>query len=104
MALVPALTMTVGGGAAELSIIYNDANNKIQSVDWSLAAGHVARIVIWDNDIDPNNPIYDQTYGQGSGAQSIPGNYYMVEVTEYGDTFLDLPPNIRFNINVETIG
>lgn len=105
MANQKAVSMTVGGSVLEIVIWYNDANMRIGNVEWNIPdPGYAVRVLVWDSNVSPTVPIIDETLGQGSGAQTISGNYWMVEVTdpEFGPE-LRLPPNITYTFKVRTI-
>jgi hypothetical protein len=91
-----------GAPGVEVSINYNDSNRRVTSADWTIAQGGVvARIRVWNS----GALLYDRTVaGPATGSQTVPGNVRLVEVTEGGETFLDLPPEITYQINLETIG
>lgn len=94
------MTMSVPG--VEVWVNYNAANRRITTVEWTLPVSWVvARVRLWNNGV----LFYDRTVaGPASGAENVPGNHQVVQVTEGGDTFWDLPPYITWNINIETIG
>jgi hypothetical protein len=100
-----AISFSIGIDDAEIWIEYNPNNNNIQQVQWDIPAGIVVRARVWDlTRPESEQLVLDRTEGQGSGAINIPGNYRMVEVTEDGQTFMDLPPNIQYTFNMQTIG
>jgi hypothetical protein len=102
--MAKAISMTISVPGAELWINYLEGNKRITSVEWTLPAGVVARCRIWDVNIDPVNPIYDQTHGgPETGSQNVPGNYRVVEDPE-APGFYNLPSNLLYTINMETIG
>ena len=100
MAKIFAMTMGVPG--VEVSVNYNAVNLRVTTVDWAIPqSGIVARVRIWDAGIS----IYDRTIGgPASGTENVPGNIRVVEVNEGGETFFDLPANITWSINIQTIG
>ena len=58
-----------------------------------------------DTKSNSGNLVVDRTIGgPATGAESIPGQVRMVQVIEDGETFLDLPPNITYALNIESIG
>ena len=85
-----------------ISVNYNAANLRVTAVDWTIPqSGIVARVRIWD----AGASVYDRTIaGPASGTENVPGNIRVVEVVIYGQTFFDLPANITWHINIETIG
>jgi len=95
-------SMTMGIPGVEISLSYNINNLRITTVDWSLPqSGIVARVRIWDT----GSLVYDKTVGgPETGSETIAGNYRVREVTEGNETFFDLPANITYSINVQTIG
>jgi hypothetical protein len=104
MANQKAVSMTIGIPGVEIIVWYNDANNRIGNIEWSIVPSGVAcRIRIWDTNISSTDPVIDRTEGQGSGAETIPGNYQMVEETDEIGTHLMLPPNIEWTFNIRTI-
>lgn len=103
MAKAVAFSLSLPGiSGVEISINYNTANLRITTVDWNLPqSGVVARAKIWNN----GTLVYDRTFaGPASGTENVPGNFRMVEVTEDNQTFLDLPPEITYQVTMETIG
>ena len=100
MAKIFAMTMGVPG--VEVSVNYNAVNLRVTTVDWAIPqSGIVARVRIWDAGIS----IYDRTIGgPASGTENVPGNIRVVEVNEGGEIFFDLPANITWSINIQTIG
>ena len=100
MAKIFAMTMGVPG--VEISVNYNAVNLRVTTVDWAIPqSGIVARVRIWDAGIS----IYDRTIGgPASGTENVPGNIRVVEVNEGGEIFFDLPANITWSINIQTIG
>lgn len=106
MANQKAVSMTIGISDVEILIWYNDTNNRIGALEWNIPEpGVVIRARIWDSNISTTDPVIDRTEGQGTGAENIPGNYRMVEITDpFGETYLDLPPNISNHFNIESIG
>lgn len=102
MAKAAVMTLSVEG--AEVSINYNEANRRITTVDWVLPTNVAARVRIWNIDIDPVVPIYENSYGAGAGSENVPGNYRVQLYTDEGGSYYDLPPNIQFIINMQTIG
>ena len=104
MANQKAVSMTIGVPGVEVMIWYNDVNLKIGAVEWNIPVPGIAvRARVWDTNISATEPVLDRTEGQGTGAENVPGNYRMVEVTEGPDTFLDLPPNILYSFQLRTI-
>ena len=81
-------------------IEYNANNRRIQRVEWTIPAGVEVRARVWDS----GQLVIDRTEGQGSGSINIAGNYRMVEVSEGGQTYLDLTPSITYTFNMQTIG
>lgn len=105
MANAKAASMTIGIPGAEITIWYNDDNNRIGNVEWTvMPPGVVCRVRVWDTNVSEVDPVIDRTEGQGTGAESIPGNYRMVEITDEFGTYLSLPPNIRYKFNMESVG
>lgn len=100
MANQKAVSMTVGDGLCEIMIWYNDVNNRIGNIEWNMATGFAGRVQIWDT----GNLIYDQVYGSGQGAETVPGNYRMVQQSdpEFG-TWMALPPELSWQFNIRTI-
>jgi len=94
--------MILGPPGLEIAIEYNEANRRVTQASWVLAAGYTAWVKIWQN----LSLVYERTIvGPVTGAENIPGNLRVVETTNYaGETYLDLPPEITYQINVETIG
>jgi len=92
----------MGVPGVEISVNYNAVNLRVTTVDWAIPqSGIVARVRIWD----AGALVYDRTIaGPVTGAENVPGNYRVVEVTEGGETFYDLPANITWSINIQTIG
>lgn len=86
----------------EISINYNAGNLRVTTVEWAIPlSGIVLRARIWNNDA----LIYDRTQGgPANGVENVPGNLRVQQYTEDGITFYDLPPNITYSINLETIG
>lgn len=104
MADLKAVSMGVGVPGVEIAIWYNEVNDKIGAVTWEIAEPGIAcRVRIWDTNVSEVTPVIDRTEGQGSGAESILGNYRMVEVTEGGETFMDLPPNIVYKFEIRSL-
>lgn len=97
--MAKAATMTIGVDGVEIAIEYNAVNNRVTQVSWTLPNGYAGRARVWNS----GNLVLDRTL-TGSGAESVPGNLRMVEVTEGGQTYLDLPANITWQLNIESIG
>lgn len=97
--------MTALNGEVEIVIWYNDVNLRIGNLEWNVVpAGVAVRCRIWDTNVSTETPVIDRTEGQGSGSETIPGNYRMVEVVDPEEgPYLDLPPNIRFTFQARTI-
>ena len=102
MAIIDGDMMPLGDGSSFVKFRINDANHRLHSVEWSLAAGHTARVRVWNSD----NLVYDQAYGgPASGTESVPGNVTMVWSDDgSGSFFWDFPPEITYSFNVEKIG
>lgn len=100
MAKVLSMQMHIPG--VEIWINYNTSNLRITTVEWTLPqSGVVARVKIWNS----GNLVLDRTIaGPASGTESVPGNLRVRQVTEDEQTFYDLPANITYQINIETIG
>lgn len=100
--MAKAVAMSIGVPGMEVSINYNTSNQRITSADWAIpSSGIVARVRVWWSGV----LVYDRTIaGPSSGTENIPGNHKVVEVIEDGQTFYDLPPEMTYNINIETIG
>ena len=100
MAKIFAMTMGVPG--VEISVNYNTQNLRVTTVDWAIPqSGIVARVRIRD----AGALIYDRTIaGPASGTENVPGNIRVVQVDEGGEVFFDLPANITWSINIQTIG
>ena len=98
--MAKAVSFTTGIDGFELWIEYNAGNLRIQSVNWTVPDGVQVNAKVWDGGL----LVIDRTEGPGNDSENVPGNYQMVEVTENGDTFLDLPSNItfRFGMNVDS--
>ena len=94
------MSMSIPG--VEVWINYNVVNRRIQTVEWTLPqSGVVARVRLWNNGVQ----FYDRSIGgPASGTENVPGNWTMVQVIEGGETFWDLPPEITWSINIQTIG
>jgi hypothetical protein len=98
-------SMTINVPGVEVIIWYNDVNLRIGTVEWIIPEpGIAAHVQIWDSNVDPEVPVIDRTVGQGSGAELIPGNYRLVEVEDDYGTYLSLPDNITYRINIQTLG
>jgi hypothetical protein len=95
-------SMGMSEQGVEISVNYNAANLRVTTVDWTIPqSGIVARVRIWDAGIS----VYDRTIGgPASGTENVPGNIRVVQVNEGGEVFFDLPANITWSINIETIG
>lgn len=100
------MSMTIGVPGIEIMIWYNDVNLRVGAVEWTLPEpGIVARVQIWDSNVDPDVPVIDRTLGQGNGAETIPGNYRLVEIEDPDlGNYLWLPENITFRFNIQTLG
>lgn len=100
--MAKAFSMTIQIEGAELWINYLESNLRITSVEWTLPAGVVARCRIWNIDIDPVNPIYDESHGgPSSGSENVPGQHRMVWNDE---GFYELPAYLLYSIQMQTIG
>ena len=89
--------MTIGKTGVEIAIEYNEVNHRVTQLSWSLVAGHTSRCRIWNS----GNLVVDRTaIGPNTGAESVPGQVRMVEVTMNGSTYWDLPPNITWILNI----
>ena len=100
--MAKAISMSMSIPGVEVWINYNAANRRIPTVEWTLPQpGIVARARIWNS----GALIYDRTIaGPASGTENIPGNHTMVQKVEFGETILDLPDYITWQMNIETIG
>ena len=106
MANQKAISVTIGIPDVEVMIWYNDVNLKIGTVEWNMPIpGVVAWVRIWDSNVSATEPVIDRTVGQGTGSESVPGNYRMVERSEpeLGLTWYELPENITYTVNIRTI-
>ena len=102
------IRMTTGIDGVEVAIWYNDINLRIGAVTWNIPEpGLACRLRVWDSNISDETPVVDRTEGQGSGSESVPGNYQVVEVSETIDgepvTWFDLPSNLSYIFSVRTI-
>ena len=107
MANQKAASMTIGIPGVEVIIWYNDANKRIGALEWAIPqSGIVVRARVWNTDVSLTEPVLDRTEGgPASGAENVPGNYQMVEVLdEEGQTNIELPPNIKYQFNIQTVG
>ena len=100
--MAKALSMKMNIPGVEIWINYNAANRRIQTVAWTLPqSGVVARVQLWN----VGTLFYDRSLaGPASGTENVPGSWQMRQVTEDGQTFWDLPAEITWRINIETIG
>lgn len=97
-------SMTISVPGVEVCIWYNDVNLRITEVEWMIPEpGIVAWVRVWDSNVSPTIPVIDRTVGQGNGAENIPGNYRVVEVTDEFGTSYELPENITYSINIRTM-
>jgi hypothetical protein len=97
-----AVSCTIGVDGCEVWIEYHAGNKRIQSVFWEIPANVLLWARVWDYNQAPGQElIFDQTDIQGSGSMNIPGNYRMIEVTENGVTYDDLPPHIQYVFNMQ---
>ena len=101
--MAKSISMTMGIPGVELWVNYLDSNLRITTVEWTLPqTGIVARMRLWNAGV----LFYDRTVaGPASGAETVPGNHRMVEVTEdpWG-THLVLPSYITYSFTIQTIG
>ena len=96
--MAKAIEMTIGIPDVSLWIEYQESNNRILNVQWTIPQPGIAiRARVWDSGV----LVIDRTEGQGSGSMNIPGNYRMVEVTDSSGTYMDLPPNITYGFNMQ---
>lgn len=84
------------GGVGNISIEYNDANNRIGNISFVVPAGVSYHVQIRDQ----GSLIYDQTYPIGSYSESIPGNYRVVIVDDEGIDHPVLPPELSHYVAV----
>ncbi len=100
--MAKALSMTMSIPGVEIWINYNAANRRIQTVEWTIPqSGVVARVRLFN----VGALFYDRSLaGPASDTENVPGNWQMREVTEDGQTFLDLPAEITYQINIQTLG
>ena len=100
--MAKAVSLTTGEPGLEVWLEYSAGNRRIQSVQWTIpATGIVVRARVWRD----GNLVFDRTVaGPASGAETVPGNIQLVEVTDAAGTYLDLPPNISYQFNVESVG
>jgi hypothetical protein len=90
-----------GLSGVEITINYNANNHRLTSVDWIIPA----RVIVTAWVRRAGVLIYSDTItGPASGSAGIPGNIAMVQTIEAGETFWDLPPDITYAFNMETIG
>lgn len=94
--------MTVGTEAGlSVQIEYNEGNRRITQVSWEVLGGYAVRARIWQN----GSLVVDRTVGgPASGAESVQGNHRVVEVTDEHGTFIDLPPALTYQFNIESVG
>jgi len=94
--------MILGPPGLEIAIEYNEANRRVTQASWVLAAGYIAWVRVWQN----LSLVYESTIaGPETGAENIPGNLRVEEVTDYsGETYLDHPANITYSIEVQASG
>ena len=98
------------GGDDYAAIEYNDANLSIRRVHFSLSAGRTIRILIWDvldGGVvgDPATALFDETLvGPLNDNRNIPGNYRLIERTDAGGTYVDVPDNIFYRVVEQFIG
>jgi len=91
MANVSAARMSTGISGVEIVLYYNDTNNRISDVAWSVPANVEVHVRIWDSNVSSIDPVIDRIEVEGSGSQLVAGNYAMVDDPSEG---LILPPNI----------
>jgi hypothetical protein len=96
--------MTLGNGAAEVAIEYLTSNNKITNIRWSIEVGYAATVKIWNTDVSTVDPIYQDTYGAGVGAEKVPGNHTVeiVNDPEIGD-YLKFPDNLIVEAKIRSV-
>lgn len=58
----------------EVWINFNDANQRISTVEWVIPSGISMRVWIWND----GNLVYDETKPSGFGDQNVPGNHEVV--------------------------
>lgn len=92
MATVPALVHT-GYPGVSVTIWYNDVNNRIGNVEWVIPGGLDVEVDvwIWNTDINPEIPIYENLGITASGEEVVPENHLMVEVTDDAGTYMRPP-------------
>lgn len=103
MADQKAVSMTAGHPGVEVVIWYNDVNDRIGNVEWTITSSVAVTTTIWDTNVSSTVPVINRTETT-SGSETVPGNYRMEEVTENGDTYMDLPSNILYQFNVQGSG
>lgn len=105
MANVSVTTMTTGVPGMQVTIVFNNANDRIGDVEWSVPAGIVVNILIW---VDGLLAI-DRTESAGSGSEKVPGNYQVEQVEVYDDEldityiYTQLPANIEYVFSSQVV-
>ena len=95
------------GEHAEVAIEYLP-NLRISKVRWIIEVGYAGTIRIWDTNISDVEPIYQNTYGAGSGTENVPGNYQLIEMLVDPDdpsmgTYFGMPPNLRYIATLKSV-
>lgn len=104
MANRDAIRVSWGDGQDYASVVYNDANLAIRSVDMHITDGRRIRAVIWDTNAggdptDPSTAIFNQVFtGPTDQSLNVAGNRRCVTVAGDGDPYVDLPPNMPYAI------
>jgi hypothetical protein len=78
--------------AGSVFIEYNDVNNRIGNISFSVPAGVSYHVQLFDYD----TLIYDETYGEGSYSESVPGNRQVKIVNDEGVPHAVLPDGLFY--------
>ena len=96
------LSMTIEIPGVEVWVNYNSVNLRVTTVQWTLPqSGITAWVRIWNS----GSLAYDRTIsGPASDTENVPGNHTVVLVDDgILSPHYDLPNNLTWTINIETV-
>lgn len=100
MANQKAFEMGLGMPGASAVVWWNDTNRRIGNIEVTVPEGCAAQATIWK----AGNLAYNRIFAPGSYSETVPGNERMVLVQDPAGDYYDLPADITWAVNFQTVG
>ena len=91
--------MSLQNSSATIGLDYLESNLKLTDIVWNIEVGYIGTINIWDTNVSETVPVYENTFGAGSGSDKVPGFNKLVDM----GTYYDLPLNIEYVMTLRKI-